>query len=199
MPCLQVVQRHCFHRRVFGLPRIRTICSVDQLRGFAPGNLAWVVVPPRDGSGHIALGVLQLPLLEGRMQQQVHRRAEDAVEVLLEARPRQRSIVRVSIGFNYRCLLRQLIVQCIAGAVANRLHAHRDQPNLRGRFIEASAANQDRSIDERQLVVLLQKDHQSIGQFDPLRLLRLKVMERRDRNLLPRLRLRRGLRGALRR
>ena len=55
-----------------------------------------------------------------------------------------------------------------------------------GRVLVARAAgNQHRAGDERQLVILLEKEHDAVLQFDALGLLRLEVVQLGDGNLLP--------------
>ena len=85
----------------------------------------------------------------------------------------------------------QEIIQLISGlsfrsTCAPDLRVNRCQANLVRRLIPMAATDADGAIDQRQLMVFLKEDHQSVGQLDPLWLLRVKLVQWWNRNLLPR-------------
>src|SRR5258708_19723284 len=70
-------------------------------------------------------------------------------------------------------------------AGAPGLSIDRHEANFGVGFIAAAASNQDGAVDEGQLVVLLQEDHQAVRELDAPRLHWLERMQRTNRNLLP--------------
>src|SRR5690349_18116844 len=84
----------------------------------------------------------------------------------------------------------QEVIQFVAGfafgaAGAPDLSIKRDHTYFAGRLFTRAAANTDGSINQWQLVVFLKKNHHSIGQLHPTRLLRLELVQGRNGDLLP--------------
>ncbi len=128
------------------------------------------------------------------MLQQVDSDAEDQLLILCQARPRDGSRIHIAACLDLRRFRFQQVVERVAvlasgAAGAPCIAVKIDQPRLFGRLIARAAAYIDHSIDEGQLVILFEQNDEPILQLDALRLLRMKRMQRRNRNLRPRLRL----------
>ena len=84
----------------------------------------------------------------------------------------------------------QKVIQFVAGfagraAGAPCVSIERHQANLVGGLLARAAANANGAVNQRQLMVFLQKDHQTVGQLHTARLLRAKLAQGRDGHLFP--------------
>ena len=152
-----------------------------------------VVVAAGDAGIDLALGECELVGLEGGVEQEVDGGGEDGVEVAFEAGPAQRGGGGAAGGFDAGGFGFELIVELVAvdgggAAGAPGFAIDGDEADLGGGFIAAAAADEDGAVDEGKLVVFLQEDDEAVGELDALRLLGLEGVERRDGDLLPRLR-----------
>src|SRR5438046_6978054 len=81
----------------------------------------------------------------------------------------------------------ELISGFVAGAAnAPRLSVNADQAGLIGWLFARTAANAEYAVNQGKFVVLLQKDHQPVRKFNPLGVLRMKGVQRRNLDLVPR-------------
>ena len=183
MPCLQVVHGDRADGGELWLAGVGTAGPVDQLGRLAAGDSAFIIVAAHDPGGHLLLRQLQLLRAELGMKKQVHGKRENLI-------PREGCGIHIAAGLDVRRLGFEQVVEgvaaqlgCAAGAPCLTVEA--DQPRL-GRILVARAAgNRHRAGDERQLVILLQEEHDAVFQFNALGLVGLEVVQLRDGDQLP--------------
>ena len=108
--------------------------------------------------------------------------------------------VEPAAGLDARAARLEVVVELVAGARlrparAPDLAVDAHEPDLGRGLLARAAADARRAADERQLVVLLQEDHEAVRERDPLRLLRREGPQRRLLDLAPVRRLAGGERG----
>ena len=185
VPCLEVGKGDCGDGGKLRLAGVGAGGAVGELDGFAVCEAAGVVVAAGDAGVHLLPGELELFGLEGGVQQKLDAGGEDGVEVALEAGPAQAGGGETAAGFDAGGFGFELVVKLIAidlcgSAGAPGLPVQADQADLGGRLVAAAAPDEDAAIDERQLVIFLEKEDESVGQLDPLWLAGMEGAERRD-------------------
>ena len=190
VPGLQIVQGDRAHGGQLGLARIRAVGAVHQLVRFAFGDPGFVIVAPDDPRGFQLLGQLELFGIEFGVQQQVQSQRKHLVRVAFERIPRKRGGVLVALGLDVGSLGLQQIVQGVAvqfGSAAGPpgLAVETHQARLGRVFVARAARNEDRSGDEGEFVILLQKENDAVLQDNSLWLLGLEIMQFGDGYLLP--------------
>ena len=114
MPCLQIVEGNRADGGQLRLAGVGRVGAVDELGGFAAGDLAFIVVAADDARGHLLLGELELFGGEFGMKKQVHSQREDLVGVGLERVPGERRGIDVAGGFDVRGLGFEQVVEGVA-------------------------------------------------------------------------------------
>ena len=102
----------------------------------------------------------------------------------------RRGRIRAAAGFDVGSLGFEQVVHGVAvhfggAAGAPCLPVEVDQAGLGRVFVARAAGDQDRAVDERQLVVFLEKDDDAVLEFDALGLLRLEFVQRGDGDFFP--------------
>ena len=102
------------------------------------------------------------------MQQQIGCKSEDGVEIRLETRPAHARRVHVAVGLHLRRLGLQQVVHGVAGhgrcpAGAPYFTVQLDHAGLRRGHIASAAPHLDKAVDERQLMVFLQKEDRAVS------------------------------------
>ena len=192
VPLPKVVEGDGLDGGVLGLAAVGGVFAVDQLPGDASGDPAGIVVATGDAGFGAALGELQLVLLEVGVEQDLGGDAEDGVEVALQAGPADGGggLAAAGLdggGFGVKLLIERVATDGGGAAGAPGAAVERDQAGLGGGFVARAAANEDAAIDERKLVILLEKDDEAVGQLDAPGHDRGEGVERRDGDMLPRL------------
>src|SRR5262249_17488746 len=122
--------------------------------------------------------------------QQVDEDFKDIVEIALQTGPMDGGRVDTATRLDTSSPLFQVVVELVtglgfrpAGSPYFAIDIH--QTRLFNRDRTTAAANSCNSVDERELVILLQKNHHTVRQHNALRLRRVKGGQRRDRNIFP--------------
>ena len=114
MPGLQVLHGDRADGGQLGLPGVGTVGSIDQLGGFAAGDLLFVVVAPDNARSLLLLGQFQFFGTEFGVQKQVQSQGKDLVRIALERIPGKSGRIHVSAGLDVCGLGFEQIVQRIA-------------------------------------------------------------------------------------
>ena len=190
VPVQQVLAGDRGNRRVLGNAGVRIVLAVGDDAAFAMHDGIHVVVAARNFRVHLLLRQFQLVRPELGIVQQVEKHIEHGIEVALQAVERNRSRVRLVVGFDLGRARFQEVVHLIAGlglgaAGAPDLAVEIGEPGLVRRFGDRAATDARGRIDQRQLVVLLEKDHHAVGQLNADRLLGREGRQRGRLNLVP--------------
>ncbi len=124
------------------------------------------------------------------MEQQIDGGGEDGVEVVLEAGPANRGRCGAAFGLKLSGFGLHLVVELVAigggGAAGSPAFAvEGDEAGLVGGLVATAAADEDRTADEGQFMILLEKEDEAVGEFDAARLHWLERVQGGDDDLLP--------------
>ena len=190
VPGLQVGDCDCADGGQLRLAGVGAVDAVDQLRRFALGDASLIVVAAHDGRGFLLLGELELLLAESGMKKQVHGEREDLIGVAFERVPGDRGGIVIARCLNMRGLGFEQIVHGVAAhffgaAGAPGLAVESDEAGFGRVFVSRAAGDEHGTVDEGQLMVFLQEDHDAVFELDAFGLLRMEGVEGRNGDLLP--------------
>src|ERR1035441_8630751 len=178
VPVDQVLARDGGDGRVRGHAGVGIVGAIGQLDGFALGNFADLVVAAGDAVAFFLLGDVDFFGAELRVLQDVDEGLEYVVEVSLEAGEVDRGGVRTAAGFHLGRADFEEVVELITGlglgaAGAPDLTVNIHEAGFVGRLVDRAAADAGSAVDQRQFMILLQKDHHAVRKLNTLGLLRL--------------------------
>src|SRR5581483_10188564 len=179
MPVEQVLTCDSSDGGVFRNSRVGTLGTVTQFCCLSRNDGTSIVVSARNRVIAAFLGDLQLVFAEFWVLQHVEKHAENVIEVLFQRSHANRGGIPSRARFYFGSTRFQEIIQLIAifrlcSSRAPRVGIHGNQTSLGGGFVTRATADARETVDEGQFVVLLQKDHHSVGQGEALGLLRTK-------------------------
>src|ERR1039458_3645051 len=151
---------------------------------------SWPVMAAGDAVAFFLLGDVDFFGAELRVLQDVDEGLEYVVEVSLEAGEVDRGGVRTAAGFHLGRADFEEVVELITGlglgaAGAPDLTVNIHEAGFVGRLVDRAAADAGSAVDQRQFMILLQKDHHAVRKLNTLGLLRLESGQGRNGNLLP--------------
>ena len=190
MPVEQVVPRDRGDGRVLGNASIGGTRSVGQLHRLPVGDFKRIVISPRNARIQLVLGQRYFIFAERGFAEQLDEDFEDVVKIVLQAVPGDCRRIERAGGLDFCRARFQVIVEFISrlrlcAACSPHLPVNLHQADFAGGLVGRPAPNHGGPPNQRQLVVLLKKNHHAIGQRDPQRLLRMELMQGRDSDLPP--------------
>ena len=119
----------------------------------------------------MALRQFDFVVAEFRLVQQLHHQLENVVEVFLKAGPADRGGVAAGCGFDFSGAGFEEVIHLIAGmrpgsSGSPHLSVNLDQPRFLRGFVARPRADADGAVDQGKLVIFLQENHHTVGEFD---------------------------------
>src|SRR5262245_14513123 len=190
VPVHQVIARDGRDGSVFSNAGVWILRPISELCPFTARDAANVVITARDPIECLVLREINLLAAELRIPQQIVEDLEYIVKIGLKTGEADRRGINAPVCFHLRCAYFEVVVELVAGlclgsAGSPDLSVDIDQANFFSWFKPRSITNARQGIDDGELMILLQKDHHSVGQLNPFWFLRVERMQCRNWNLLP--------------